>query len=159
MRVALAAAVLLIWPCLVQSAPAALQTLESIVEEALLDEKIVATLASPEPAAALDAAPEPVITASLLEPTQGESSAKGASKLLSKPLEPHHIARALSHSAQSVCLNDCPSDRWGSYTDDGFCDDGAPSTAYCLDPTEISYACEIAQSKMCPFGHDCTDCA
>ena len=151
------AALVLICPLLVQSA--SLSTLESIVDEAVLDEKGAAPLASPGPFTAPDAAPEPVITASLLEPVPVEIRVNATVKLLSKSLEPHHKARALSHSAQSVCFNDCPPHpQLGSLIDDNFCDDGAPSIEYCLDPTGVAYPCTSAQFAICPFGHDCADC-
>ena len=83
---------------------------------------------------------------------------KGPKGTLSIPLEHEHRARALSHSGQNVCLNDCPNGPGvvGNIVRDGYCDDGAPSTAYCADPN--SEQCSQSVTSWCPFGHDCDDC-
>ena len=109
-------------------------------------------------------APEPL----LVDPVEGNSAAKeviaragkGPNGTIIIPLDPGHRARALSHSGQMACFNDCPNGPGsvGSIVNDDYCDDGAASTAYCADPTGTQYPCAAGTTNWCPFGHDCADC-
>ena len=89
------------------------------------------------------------------------SARQEAGGAYSIPLDEGHRSRALSHDHGShVCSNDCGPGpgNVGSITNDNYCDDGAPSTAFCADPTGTQYPCEAAVTSWCPFGHDCDDC-
>ena len=56
-------------------------------------------------------------------------------------------------NASFICINNCSSVVEGNLTTDRVCDDGAPSTAYCADPSSPS--CRAAASSHCALGHDC----
>ena len=102
----------------------------------------------------LMSSPEPVLT------DEDAPAASHKRHLVTVPLDPEHKARALSHVGNSACFNDCPPGPGtiGSINFDNYCDDGAPSTAYCLDPTGTDHECEESVTNWCPFGHDCADC-
>ena len=103
-------------------------------------------LASPEPVPRRSTDTQPVTALAL----------DRANKLLVSPLSSSMKRRALAHAGHAACSDDCPNHPlFGSVIDDGFCDDGAPSTTYCANPTG---SCHSANSGFCDYGHDCTDC-
>ena len=102
------------------------------------------------------ASPEPVPQRGT-DASPAAALALGDSKnLLVTPLSKSMKGRALSHAGHAACSDDCPNHPvFGSVIGDGFCDDGAPSSAYCADP---SGDCRGANTDFCEYGHDCTDC-
>ena len=57
-----------------------------------------------------------------------------------KPLAAAHKHRALEEAALTVCQDDCVTNWGGVMKNDTYCDDGAPSTAYCADPDNCAAA-------------------
>ena len=58
-----------------------------------------------------------------------------------------------SNASSAICLNNCSHSVFGNLTNDGICSDGAPSRAYCANPTDAT--CREAAERYCTFGFDC----
>ena len=132
--------------------------LDGLIDGMLRDEgSSLAASPAPDPQPLAELAPTPGLLSAALN--VANTARRGPNGMLSIPLEEGHKARALSHGGSFVCANDCPNyGNIGSVVNDGYCDDGAPSAAYCADPSGSQYACENAVTNWCPLGHDCEDC-
>ena len=147
------------WLLLVLQLAAAQPTVEGLIDGILRNDAVPVSSPAPEPEALKDAdqpLQSDLLNAALALVNNARKEVGGA---FSVPLEEGHQARALSHSGNNACSNDCPNvGNVGSVTNDGYCDDGAPSIEYCQDPSGSQYQCTPAVTNWCPFGHDCADC-
>ena len=73
--------------------------------------------------------------------------------LLSIPLSPGDMTKAMKEAATMKCSNECPT----SY--DGICSDGAMSKAFCSGAPAFGAAgrgtCAVAENSDCELGSDC----
>ena len=89
--------------------------------------------------------PQPQLNEELMRTNRGV--------LLSIPLSPGDMAKAMKEAATMKCSNECPT----SY--DGICSDGATSRAFCSGALAFGAAgrgtCAVAENSDCELGSDC----